>query len=79
VAKKKNPSKPQGQKGTPQDRRESVLQEAWNNMSRDFNRLLPEKLRARKGKKKFMLWLFILELLVLGLIGKLVYLWWVGR
>ena len=57
---------------------ESVFKEAWENMSEDFNRFMPEKLRGRKDKKKFVLWLFILELLVFGAIGTFVYRWWVG-
>ncbi len=57
-------------------KRDSVVKEAWNNMAEDFNRLLPETLRQRKGKKKFVLWLFILELVVLGIVGNLVYQWW---
>mgnify|MGYP001413970353 CR=1 FL=1 len=46
-------------------------------MNRDFNRLLPESLRNR-DKKKFVLWLFILEMLVLGAVGKVVYDWLTG-
>ncbi|PLX84102.1 MAG: hypothetical protein C0617_09210 [Desulfuromonas sp.] len=60
-------------------KQDSVFKEAWENMSGDFERLLPEKLRERKGKKKFVLWLFVLELLVLGAVGKFVWEWWVGR
>lgn len=58
-------------------KQDSVVREAWDNMSEDFNNLMPEKLRQRKGKKKFILWVFILELLVLGVVGKLIYQWWV--
>jgi len=58
--------------------RESVFKEAWNNMSEDFNKFMPEKLRAQKSKKKFVLWLFILEVIVLGAIGRFIYKWWVG-
>ena len=43
-------------------------------MSADFNRLLPEKAR-NKDKKKFILWLFLLELLVLGVVGKFLFDW----
>ncbi len=57
---------------------ENVFKEAWNNMSEDFNRFMPEKLRAKQGKKKFVLWLFILELVVFGAIGTFVYQWWQG-
>ena len=59
-------------------KQESVFKEAWENMSEDFNRFMPEKLRGRKDKKKFVLWLFILELVVFGAIGTFVYRWWVG-
>lgn len=57
---------------------ESVFKEAWNNMSEDFNRFMPEKLRAKQGKKKFVLWLFILEFVVFGAIGTFIYKWWLG-
>jgi hypothetical protein len=56
---------------------ENVFKEAWNNMSDDFNRLLPEKLRGQK-KKKFVLWLFILEIIIFGTIGTFAYQWWRG-
>lgn len=69
MAKKK--SSPPTRKKTP---RESVFKEAWENMSADFNRLMPEKLR-NKEKKKFVLWLFLVELVVLGVLGKLLYDW----
>ncbi|MCK4502488.1 MAG: hypothetical protein KAU22_05590 [Desulfuromonadales bacterium] len=59
-------------------KQESVFKEAWNNMSDDFNRFMPEKLRTNSGKKKFVLWLFILELAVLGVVGKFVYGWLVN-
>lgn len=57
---------------------ESVFKEAWNNMSKDFNKFMPEKLRVQKGKMKFVLWLFILEVIVFGAIGRFIYKWWVG-
>jgi hypothetical protein len=47
-------------------------------MMRDFDRVLPDKLKGGQGKKKFVLWLFILELVVLGIIGKFVYDWLFG-
>ncbi|MDX2495572.1 MAG: hypothetical protein QNK27_11475 [Desulfuromusa sp.] len=58
--------------------RESIFKEAWDNMSEDFNKFMPEKLRARKGKKQFVLWLFVLELIIFGVVGTFVYRWWVG-
>lgn len=57
---------------------ESVFKEAWENMSEDVNKFMPEKLRARKDKKKFVLWLFILELIIFGIIGTFIYRWWAG-
>jgi len=58
--------------------KETIFKEAWDNMSKDFNGLLPEKLRGRKDKKTFVLWLFIFEVVVFGVIGTAVYRWWVG-
>jgi len=71
-------------KKKPQPRRlparpqQSIFQEAWSNMTEDFNRVLPEKLR-NKDKRKFVLWLFVLEVVVLGGVGMLVYEWVAGR
>ena len=59
-------------------KQQNVFQEAWSNMSEDFNRLMPEKFRQRKDKKKFVVWLFVLELVVLGVVGKFVYGWVTG-
>lgn len=59
-------------------RQESVFREAWQNLNRDLNRVLPEKLQARAGKRKFVLWLFLLELLALGLLGGGLWRWWSG-
>jgi len=57
---------------------ESVFKEAWDNMSNDMSKILPEKLRNKKDKKKFVLWLAILELVVLGVVGKFLYDWLIG-
>lgn len=62
-------------KKTEQD---SVFKEAWDNMSRDMEKLLPEKMRKREGKKKFFVLFAILELVVLGVVGKLLYDWLMG-
>ena len=59
-------------------KQENVFQEAWSNMTEDFIRLMPEKFRQRKDRKKFVLWLFVLELVVLGAVGKFVYEWATG-
>lgn len=58
--------------------KESVFKEAWNNMSEDFNQFMPKKLQAQDNKKKFVLWLFILELVIFGAIGTFIYRWWTG-
>lgn len=57
---------------------ESVFKEAWGNMSRDIDKLMPEKLRKRGAKKSFFLLFAILELLVIGVVGKLLYDWLIG-
>ncbi len=59
-------------------KQDSIFKEAWDNMSNDFNNLVPGKLRGNSSKKKFVLWLFIVEIVVIGIIGKLIYEWWVG-
>lgn len=61
-------------KSTPKKQQQSVFQEAWGNMNSDFDKILPEKFR-NKGKKKFVLWLFILEVVVLSGVGLLVWKW----
>ncbi len=59
-------------------KQDNIFKEAWNNMSNDFNNLVPNKLRDKSSKKKFVLWLFIVEIVVLGVVGKLIYEWWIG-
>lgn len=60
---------------TQQAKRQGILQEAWQNMMNDMDRVLPEKLHGRQGKKKFVLWLFVLEVVVIGGIGAFIYDW----
>lgn len=59
--------------------RESIFKEAWDNMNNDFSRLMPSFLRQRLPKGKSKTWIVVLvtflELLVLGVAGKLVYDW----
>ncbi|HEX9776824.1 MAG TPA: hypothetical protein VGA63_01655 [Geopsychrobacteraceae bacterium] len=57
---------------------DSVFKEAWDNMSGDFSRLLPEKLRKRQGKKLYFILFGILELVLLGAAGKYLYDWLTG-
>lgn len=59
-------------------KQESIFKEAWDNMSNDMSKILPEKLQKREGKKKFVLWLAILELVLLGVVGKFLYDWLMG-
>jgi len=59
-------------------KQESIFKEAWNNMTNDMSKILPEQLQKREGKKKFVLWLAILELVVLGVAGKFLYDWLTG-
>jgi hypothetical protein len=59
-------------------KQDSVVKEAWDNMSNDMSRLLPQKLQKREGKKKFFILLAIIELLVLGAVGKFLYDWLLG-
>jgi len=61
-----------------QPKRPSVFQEAWQNMLGDLDKVLPEKLHGQQGKKKFVLWLFVLEIVVLGVAGKFVYDWFLS-
>ena len=61
---------------------QSVVSEAWENMNEDMARVLPSFIsnRLQGGKKK--LWVVvavtIVELIVLGTIGKLLYDWLVS-
>ena len=58
---------------------DSVFKEAWENMNNDFSRFMPGFL-GKKGKGK--VWVVAIvtlaELLVLGVVGKLVYDWFVS-
>ncbi len=59
---------------------DSVFREAWQNMNADLSRILPgflsRRLQQSQGKLWVMIVLFLFELLVLGIIGKLLYDWW---
>lgn len=57
---------------------QSVFAEAWQNMSADMEKILPKKLHGRKNKFKFGLVLLLVELVVLGVGGKLIYDWLTG-
>jgi len=59
--------------------RDSVFKEAWENMKNDFSRFMPGSLTKRipkgKGKAWFLAVVTLVELLILGVIGKFVYDW----
>jgi hypothetical protein len=63
--------------GTPQ--RESVFREAWENMNDDMARCMPEFLTRRLKGGRGALWVVVvvtlLELIVLGAVGKFLYSW----
>lgn len=60
-------------------KQDSVIKEAWENMSKDFSRLMPSFLSRRVKKKGGKLWVLVLvtivELIVIGAVGKLIYDW----
>ncbi len=60
---------------------DSVFKEAWENMSSDMTRVMPDfltkRLQSRKGKIWVIVAITFVELLVLGVIGKFVYDWFV--
>jgi len=59
----------------------SIFKEAWENMQNDFASFMPGFLTKRIPKGKGKAWIValvtLLELLVLGVVGKLVYDWFV--
>lgn len=75
-------SRKQASKGqsSPNGRRQdSVFREAWENMNEDMARIMPAFLTGRKGKFWTMLIVTLLELVVLGAVGKLVYDWFTAN
>jgi hypothetical protein len=58
---------------------DSVLKEAWENMSDDFSRVLPAAVSEKMGKRKWgwkvVLVVTLVELVILGAIGKFLYDW----
>ena len=77
MSKKKHTKKPAAAR-KPQD---SVFKEAWGNMSEDMGKIMPDflakRLQNRKGKVWVMVVLTFVELVVLGVVGKFVYDWFV--
>ena len=62
--------------------KDSVFKEAWNNMNNDFSRVMPDFISRRLQKKEGKLWVMVVvtlvELLILGAVGKLLYDWLTG-
>lgn len=62
--------------------RDGILKEAWDNMREDFARVLPAAVPKESGKGRrgwqVILLIAVLELVVLGAVGKFVYDWLVG-
>lgn len=62
--------------------RDSVFKEAWENMNHDASRVMPDflakRLQTRKGKVWVMVIVTFIELVVLGVVGKYIYDWFVG-
>lgn len=76
MAKKKQQNKKQ------KKHQQSVVSEAWENMNEDLARVLPsfisDRLQGGKNKLWVMIVIMIVELIVLGVIVKLVYDWFVS-
>jgi len=75
----RKPSSPSKQA---QKHKDSVFTEAWENMSEDMGKFLPEflvrRLQDRKGRAWAMIAMTFVELVVLGVVGKFVYDWFVN-
>jgi hypothetical protein len=77
-SKKSVPGKPANARQKPKD---SVFREAWDNMNEDMARVLPgflaKRLRGGKGKLWVVAAITLVELVVLGAVGKFAYDWFV--
>jgi len=64
-----------------ESQQDSVFKEAWENMSNDMSRFLPKFLTKRTPKGKGKAWIVVVvtlvELLILGVVGKFIYDWFV--
>ena len=80
--KKKAPvNKGQAQKRSVPKKQDSVFKEAWENMSEDMGKVMPDFLQKglKGGKRKVwvMVAMTFVELVVLGVVGKFIYDWFV--
>jgi hypothetical protein len=61
---------------------DSVFREAWTNMNDDMSRILPDslakRLRSGKGKAWIMIVTAFVELVLLGVVGKVLYDWFIN-
>ena len=80
--KKKQPTRKIKQQPTPKKKQDSVFTEAWENMSEDMAKVMPDFLQKglKGGKRKVwvMVAITFVELVVLGVVGKFVYDLFVG-
>jgi len=62
-----------------QSQKDSVFKEAWENMNNDFSRFVPKSLAKHTPEGKGKVWVVVIvtlvELFVLGVVGKFVYDW----
>jgi uncharacterized protein HemX len=62
-----------------QNHQDSVFKEAWQNMNEDMSSFMPEFITKRRLKGKGKVWVVVVvtlvELLILGVVGKFVYDW----
>jgi len=65
-----------------QNQQDGVFKEAWENMNEDMSRFVPAFISKRLQKGKSKMWVVIVvtlvEIAVLGIVGKLVYDWFVN-
>lgn len=80
--KKKQPTPKSKQPVSKKKQQDSVFTEAWENMSEDMAKVMPDFLQKglKGGKRKVwvMVAITFVELVVLGVVGKFVYDWFVG-
>lgn len=78
MSKKQNRQKPLPGKKP----RDSVFKEAWENMSHDASRVMPDFLAKRLQSRKVKVWVMVIvtfiELVALGAVGKYLYDWFTG-
>ena len=75
-------NKQKKKKSVSSKQQDSVFKEAWGNMNDDMARVMPDFIAKRLRKKEGKLWLMVVvtlvELIVLGVVGKFLYDWLTG-